>query len=94
MMAECYGPAFKTLGGRDRVRPGEPAFLRAICLAMVEGTGAVLRTAALKVRTKGACAVIHALLDEDAGRPRRARQQSLPVGRDPPLRPAGGIWRR
>nr|WP_309500836.1 DUF1403 family protein [Neorhizobium sp. SHOUNA12A] len=54
-----------------RARPGEPAYPKAICLALVEGAETALRAARLlavtpKLRTKGAEPVVQKLLNDDA----------------------------
>ena len=79
LLSERYGSAFRTIGGRGRVCPGEPAFAGAVCLALVDAIDSALRSAAEiarradqlltvapKLRTKGADPVIHSLLNQDA----------------------------
>jgi hypothetical protein len=79
LLPERFGPAFRTIGGRGRVRPGEPAYPKAICTALFDGVDAALRSAveidrraarllavAPKLRTKGAVSVVQKLLTEDA----------------------------
>nr|WP_234889339.1 DUF1403 family protein [Agrobacterium vitis] len=46
LLPERFGPAFRTIGGgRGRVRPGEPAYPKAICPALADGVDAALRSA-------------------------------------------------
>ncbi len=79
LLPKRFGPAFRTIGGRGRVRPGEPAYPKAVCLALVDSVEAALRSAVEidhsaaqlmavvpKVRTKGSESVIRKLLSEDA----------------------------
>lgn len=78
-MAERHGAAFRTIGGRGRVRPGEPAFERAVLVALASAAGEACRLAAdlqrraerlttvtPVLRAKGAGDVLQLLFDEDA----------------------------
>ncbi len=78
-MAERNSAPFRSVESGGRVRPGDDAFVRAVCLALVSGVGNALRSAgdisrradtllgvAPKLRTKGAAIVIQKLLEEDA----------------------------
>lgn len=79
LMAQVFGPPFRTEGGGKRIRPGEKDFERAVCLALVQGAAEACRLAAElsrraekllavapKLRAKGAGDVIFLLLNEDA----------------------------
>lgn len=82
LMAQAFGPAFRTQGTRaagTRVRPGGEGFERAVCRALAQGAADACglagelsrraeRLAAVmpKLRAKGAGEVIKRLLDDDA----------------------------
>ena len=79
LAGERHGPSFRGDAGRGKVRPGDPGFSRAVCLALVDGANAALRSAseiarraetlhavAPRIRTKGGTAVFHKLMNEDA----------------------------
>lgn len=79
LLAQRYGPAFRTTGDRGRVIPGEDGFVRAVCMALVCGAEDVLHVAndigrradrmvvsSAKIRTKGGERIIRQLLNEDA----------------------------
>ncbi|WP_018431405.1 DUF1403 family protein [Hoeflea sp. 108] len=82
LMAQAFGPAFRTQGARaagTRIRPGGEGFEGAVCLALVQGSAEACglagelsrraeRLAAVmpKLRAKGAGDAIKKLLDDDA----------------------------
>ncbi|RWB65795.1 DUF1403 family protein [Mesorhizobium sp.] len=79
VMAQAFGPAFRTEGGGKRIRPGEKGFEHGVCLALVQAAAEACRLAselsrraekllavAPKLRAKGAGDVIFLLLNEDA----------------------------
>lgn len=79
LMAQRHGSAFRTEGGRGRIRPGEEQFRRAVCLALAQAATEACRLAGdmarradrlaavtPKLRAKGAGEAIRLLLEEDA----------------------------
>ncbi|MGI0528137.1 DUF1403 family protein [Rhizobium giardinii] len=79
LMAHRASPAFRLEAGRGRMRPAEPGFERAVCLALAQASADACRLAselarradrlvavAPKLRAKGAGEAIRILLDEDA----------------------------
>lgn len=79
LMAQRHASAFRTEGGRGRIRPGEEQFRRAVCLALAQAATEACRLAGdmarradrlaavtPKLRAKGAGEAIRLLLEEDA----------------------------
>ncbi|MBZ9708632.1 DUF1403 family protein [Mesorhizobium sp. ESP7-2] len=79
LMAQAFGPAFRSEAGGKRIRPSENRFERAVCVALVQAAADACRLAselsrraeklsavAPKLRAKGAGDVIFLLLNEDA----------------------------
>jgi hypothetical protein len=79
-MAMAFDPVVRVEGGRSkRIRPNDPGFEQALCLACVEGVASALREAAIlarraqrllevapKLRAKGARDALDLLLGDDA----------------------------
>ena len=79
LMAERFGPAFRTAGGRGRLQPQDADFERAVALALVSASAEACRlgndlmrrsehllAVAPRLRSKGADAVVHRLLEEES----------------------------